>query len=549
MLSNEQIIAQSIAEFGAMRTGRSTFEMHWQEVSELVMPSFRNTFTWGSMNTPGEKKTERQVDSTAALALSRFGAILDSLLTPRNSFWHFLQADNEYVMKDRQVRLWFEIATRVLFKQRYKPTANFSGQNLNLYHLLGAFGNGFMWADHYQGIDGTVGLRYSSRPVGEIYLGENHQGMVDRAVRAFNLNAAQAKSQFGEENLPQVIKECRSQSATFDFIHRICPRLEYDTDRQDGKNKPYASYYISLSGEPKVMSEGGYRMFPGAACRYEQAPGEVYGRSPAMMVLPAIKTLNSEKRDFLVQGHRAGTPVLLTTDDGMVDVSMRPGALNKGGMSADGKPLIGVLPAGNIAVTKEMMDEERAVINDAFLVTLFQILTESPTMTATEVIERTNEKGILLAPTVGRQQSEYLGPLIDRELDILAELRLLPPMPPLLMEAKGEYQVVYTSPLSRAMRAQEASGFSRTVELALNIVNATGDPEPLDEFNFPHALREIADIQGTPESFMASPEQKAEKQQKRADLQKAQMETQAAPAAAALMKAQAAQKQAGMKPQ
>ena len=58
-----------------------------------------------------------------------------------------------------------------------------------------------------------------------------------------------------------------------------------------------------------------------------------------------------------------------------------------------------------------------------------QILQDNPRMTATEVIERTREKGILLAPTVGRQQSEYLGPLVDREIDVLVEQGLLPPMP------------------------------------------------------------------------------------------------------------------------
>src|ERR1700692_2198488 len=107
------------------------------------------------------------------------------------------------------------------------------------------------------------------------------------------------------------------------------------------------------------------------------------------------------------------------------------------------------------------MDMERALVNDAFLVTLFQILTESPQMTATEVIERTQEKGILLAPTVGRQQSERLGPQIHRELDVLASQGLLLPMPPALREAKGAYSIVYTSPLSRAMREQEAAGFWR----------------------------------------------------------------------------------------
>jgi hypothetical protein len=172
---------------------------------------------------------------------------------------------------------------------------------------------------------------------------------------------------------------------------------------------------------------------------------ETYGRSPAMQVLPALKTLNAEKTTFLKVGHRAADPTLLTYDDGLVDPTMKPGAINKGGMSAEGKPLIGILPTGQIQVTKEMMDEERSLINDAFLVTLFQILTETPTMTATEVIERTNEKGILIAPTVGRQQSEYLGPLIHRELDLLSRMKKLPPMPDVIRRTKGDYNVVYTS--------------------------------------------------------------------------------------------------------
>jgi hypothetical protein len=177
-----------------------------------------------------------------------------------------------------------------------------------------------------------------------------------------------------------------------------------------------------------------------------------------MMVLPALKTLNAQKKTLLKQGHRAADPVLLTADDGLVDVSLKPGALNKGGVSSDGKPLVQASCPPARSRSREMMQEERELINDAFLVTLFQILTESPQMTATEVIERTNEKGILLAPTVGRQQSEYLGPMIDRELSLLAEMRLLEPMPPAIREARGEYHVNYTSPLARAQRAQEVAG-------------------------------------------------------------------------------------------
>lgn len=546
MAYEEDIVAESLKEFASLQLNRSVFDSHWDEVAELVMPSFRNTFTPGAFNMQGEKKTARQVDSTAALALTRFSAILDSLLTPRNMMWHTLSADNEELSKIRDVRMWFEMATRALFKQRYKPSSNFSSQNLNTYTSLGAFGNGALWIDSLRSHDGSVGLRYKSIPLGEIYFRENFQGMVDGFCRFFRLNKKQAIQQFGEDKLPEGIKNATDENALFDFIHRVCPRMGYDPQRMDAKGKPWASYYIAIQGKA-LLSEGGYSSFPVSVSRYDQAPGETYGRGPAMTVLPTIKTLNAEKRDFLTQGHRAAVPVLLTTDDGVVDFSMRPGALNKGGFSSEGKPLVGTLPTGSIQVSKEMMDTEIAVINDAFLVNLFQVLQENPSMTATQVIEIVNQKGILLAPTVGRQQSEYLGPMIHRELDVLAFEGLLPPMPEILKEARGEYNVVYTSPMSRAMRAQEVAGFGRTMEILTAIVNTTQDPSPLDNFDFDIISKEIADIQAVPESWMASPEMVKAKKDQRQKAMDQQQEIQAAPAAAAMMKAKAVSEKAGAK--
>jgi hypothetical protein len=160
-------------------------------------------------------------------------------------------------------------------------------------------------------------------------------------------------------------------------------------------------------------------------------------------------------------------------------------------VNADGKPMVHVLPTGDIQISKEMMQEERGLINDAFLVTLFQILTETPQMTATEVIERTNEKGILLAPTVGRQQR------VSRPDDRPRARPAGRPGPAAADAAAaaggaGEYQVVYTSPLARAQRAQEAAGFVRTVETVRELVNVTQDPSLLDRFDFDTAIPEIA---------------------------------------------------------
>ena len=518
------------------------------------MPTSRNTFFYGNYNWPGQKKTDQQIDSTGALALNRFAAICDSLLTPRNMKWHSLVSTNDYVMKDRATRLWFEQVTDVLFKLRYAPHANFTSQNNQVFQSLGAFGNGTMYIDAFDGRNygGSRGLRYKAVPLGETFYGENHQGIVDRCIRWFRLTAYQAVQKWGIEALPSGLHAALQQQSQwgYNFLHCVRPREDYDPQRLDARGLPFASYYVSIEGTCLMQDEGGYRVFPYAISRYDQTPLEVYGRGPAQMVLPALKTLNAQKATFLKQGHRAADPILLTADDGVIDMNLRPGAINKGGVTAEGKLLVQPLPTGNIQINKEMMDEERAIIKDAFLVTLFQILTESPQMTATEVIERTNEKGILLAPTVGRQQSEYLGPAIDRELDVLGSLGALPPMPPRLQEAQGEYQVMYTSPLARAQRAQEAAGFMRTVESVKELVNITQDPSLLDPFDFDAAIPDIAEIQSVPFRWMSDPDAIQAKRQARAKAQQQQQAIQAMPAQAAMIKAQAtvAKNQPGIAP-
>jgi hypothetical protein len=431
--------------------------------------------------------------------------------------------------------------TKILFKQRYAPIANFASQNQQVYQSLGAFGTGAMFIDQAVNEWGVpvAQLRYKAIPLGELYIHENHQGLVDGFVRWFRLTPRQAAQKWGIDKIPATLKAAfdKQSQMTYNFLHYVGPRSDWEPGRIDRKGKPYCSYYISIEGRC-LLQEGGYRKLPVAVTRYDQAPGEVYGRGPAMLVLPAIKTLNAQKRTFLKVGHKAADPVLLTADDGIVDISQRPGAMNKGGWSMDGHPLVGVLPVGNVQITKEMMAEEKSLILDAFLIQLFQVLTESPQMTATEVIERTNEKGILLAPTVGRQQSEYLGPSAERELDLLMSWGILPPMPPALRAARGEYHINYTSPLARAQHAQEVSGFQRTLQGLLEIVKITGDPSPFDNFDFDVSTIDTAQIQAVPESWMASPEMVRQKRLRRAQAQQRQEQIQAMPAQAAMLKAQ-----------
>ncbi len=520
-----------------------TFSSHCEEIALRVMPVYAGTFSTLSNNRPaGEKKNQEMYDATGAIALGRFGSILDSLLTPRNAIWQRLINMDPKLSKNREAKIYFEEVTRLLFKYRYNPNANFTSQNQSVYRSLGGFGNGVMFIDEART---RPGLRYKSIPLGECFFRQNHQGIVDTLFRYYGQTAREAYSEWGNA-LPDGVlnKLATSPDSIVYFCHVVRPRKDYDPERLDAKGMAFESCYVSVEGK-KVLSEGGFTTFPYTVPRYEVDAGEVTGRSPAMFALPAIKTLNEQKKTLLKQGHRIVDPVLLTHDDGVVDTfSLRPGAVNAGGVSADGKPLVHALPTGNLAVGKEMMAEEKAIINDAFLVSLFQILTENPQMTATEVLERTREKGILMNPTLGRVESEHLGPLTERELDVLAKQGLLPPMPRILQEAQGEYQSQYESPLARAAKAEEASGLMRSVETALNIVNVTQNQEPLDHFNWDVIIPEISNIQGVPEKWMRSIEDVSAIREGRAEAAQAQQKIQAAPAAAAMMKAEALSRKA-----
>lgn len=543
---SEQKALDVIKDFAKREQERGLWESLWDEIADLVEPNMSRKFRTNDYVTPGERKTDRQMDSAPTVALTRFAAILDSLLTPRNQTWHRLVANDQDLMKDHSVQLYFEKLTRLLFQMRYAPTANFSTNNQLVYRSLGAFGSAAMFVDRLIG-PGGPGLRYRAVHVGEMFPRENHQGIIDDMIRRVKLSANQLNDRAEwRDQLPDAVTSTlgtpKADELMFTVLHRVRPRADHDPEALDARAMPYESLYV-LKEYPTVLEDGGYRSFPYAPTRYEQAPGETYGRSPAMQALPAIKSLMVQKRVLLTQGHRAMNPVILVPDDGTINAAqLRPGAIIPGAMNADGSRLMDILPTGSHEIGKDLMDDERAAISAAFLVELFQILQETPRMTATEVLERAREKGMLLAPTVGRQQSEYLGPMIQRELDLLAQLGLMPEIPPALQEADGEYDIAYDSPLSRVARADEAAGFNNVMAM-INPILAAGRLDLLDNFDFDMITRGLADNQAVPASWLMDPKMVAAIREQRAAAQQQAQEQENGPEA---LKAAAAAKKAGL---
>jgi hypothetical protein len=317
----------------------------------------------------------------------------------------------------------------------------------------------------------------------------------------------------------------------FEFLHCVKPNDERNPRRRDYRGMPYISYYVALD-ERTLLQEGGYSSFPYSISRYVTAPKEVYGRSPAMTVLPDIKMINEMSKTVIRAAHKIVDPPLLLQEDGVLQAfNTRPGALNYGGVDDQGRQVVQALQTNaRVDIGMDMMEQRRRVINDAFLITLFQILVETPNMTATEAMLRAQEKGALLAPTMGRQQSEMLGPLIERELDILGRSGILPPMPEALLERGGEVDIEYVSPLNRSQRAEEGVAILRTLESVIPLAQL--DPSVMMIFKADEIARQLADINGVPAKILRSPEEMQAMMEEQRQQAETQALLQAAPIAA-----------------
>lgn len=528
-------IGQSVCErLGRAKTSRMNWEAYWQETAQYCQPEMSNTFFEGGYAlTQGTKKDQKRYDGTAEIALDRFSAAMESMLTPRNSRYQAVTTNDRSLNKIPRVMNWFDEATDALFKYRYDSKANFASQCHEHYRSLGLLGTAAMFIDRLQ----PMGLRYAEIHIAQLYFYENHQGIIDECIRRFRLTAVNVVKKFGKDTPEDIVKQAAtSPQDVIEIIHCVMPNEEYDPARRDYRGMKFASYYVYEKTQTTIRKEG-YHTFPYAISRYTTAAGEIYGRGPAMKALTNIKLLNQQKKTIIKQGHRVVDPVLLAHDDGVIDsFSLKPGSINPGAMSADGKRLVDILPTGNLAIGEKMMEIERGEINAAFLVDLFQILVDGPQKTATEVIELAREKGVLLSPTMGRQESEFLGPLTEREMDLLGQQRLIPPMPPELIEAQGHYDIIYDSPLSRAQKAEQASGLMQTVQWAAEVAQLTQNPAPLDHFDFDVIIPELSRIRAVPGRWMMTPDKLAALRDQRSQQTATQQVIEAGPSVAAMLK-------------
>jgi hypothetical protein len=508
------------------RTKRANFDDLFQQIGERVMPQMAD-FT-SRMRSPGERRNELVFDSTPVIALYKYASVMESFNTPRNSQWHGLTVSDKSLAKVGRVKVWLEESSRLLFAARYSPRSNFAGQSSEVYLNLGGFGTGGLFIDDDQR---SRAIRYKSINLANTWVLENHHGSIDTAFMCMRRTLRQIEQKWPGRLPPKLAQKLTvTPDETVEVLHYIAPQTDYEPGRLDSVGKPWKSCYI-IPREKHELERGGYWSWPLPVARYMTGTDEIYGRSPAWMALASIKVLNEQKKTVLKAGHRATDPPLLVHEDGVL-ANMSPGAMNYGGLDAQGRPTIQPLMTGQrIDIGKDLMDDERKIIAEGFLIDLFRAFIENPTMTATQTMELVKERAHLLAPIGGRLQSEWFGPQIERELDILQRANQLPEMPPEMIEAQGEYEIEYTSPMAKAMRATEAVAIARSLEAILPLAQV--DPSVLDGIKLDEIPGELWDINGAPAKLLRTPEEIEAMREGRQQQAQTEQLVQAAPAVSA----------------
>jgi hypothetical protein len=489
-----------------LKSLRLNYDTTWQRVTELVWP-FAGDFV--VERSVGERRTDEIFESTAAIALERFAAFLESLLTPRNQIWHRLSASLPELNEIQRVKEWFDTANNRLFQVRNNPTAHYYSQMHEGYKSLGAFGNDTLMVEAIA----EGGIRYKHCHLGTTHIETDHNGVPSTVYYAYKLSAYQALTKWGD-NAPDIAKAGYKVDPLQmnQYLHTVRPRNDFDPQRRDALGMEFESTVISVD-DRYLVEEGGYDEQPYLHSRYTVNPSEMYGRGPAELILPDIETLQEQEKTFQRAGHKVADPPLLLQSDGPLGrgqtrVKLSAGGLTYGGLDMQGRPTVVPLQTGgNLPLTESMMEQKREMISTAFLNSLFLSLVDNHNMTATEVLERAKEKGQLLTPTTGRQESEKLGPQIQREIRILQRQGQLPPPPPELLEAAGEFDIIYDNEAARLQRTDDALSIQKTLDWIMLAVSQGADQSLMELPDWHEAAREIGEINGMPAKLWKDKEQ------------------------------------------
>lgn len=443
-----------------LKNNRHNWDSLWQDLSDYFCPG---RITAVRKEEPGARKTQKIYDNTGADAAQKLAAGLYSRTVNPSSKWFYLTLEeaNSDLEQNSKVCEWFDIA-----RDRTQSVINKRGTGAlyQTYCDLTTLCNAVLFTNE----DPITGISFRVFPIDTVDIAEDYRGVVDTVYRKFEMTLRQIEQEFPGK-LPYDKKQQMEDDpdAKAWVLHVVGPRKKYDPDKIDNLNMPIESVYILCDGEV-VLQEGGYPEMPYAVARLEVLAGELYGRGPATIALPEVKSLN-EMAKLQLDGSnmRLRPPLDVPVNAYLNPIELIPGYKNLN-QDEGGRRVTALNVSGDLQYTSKDIEAMQTKVKEIFYNDQLYLRTNAE-MTATEVQKRSEIQMQLMGPWQGRLELELFEPLINRILGILIRQGEVPPPPQELLEA-SEDQTLSGKPQEELSEKQAEKQRQKYTTKALKIV-------------------------------------------------------------------------------
>lgn len=375
--------------------------------------------------------------------------------------------------------------------------------------------------------DRAVPVRYEAWSIKGRYIDEGPDGNIDTIFSEISMSVRNAVKVYGYENLSARVRKDFDNGDIENkvkILHVIEPRLERDKSKKGVKDMPIASIHIEVDTR-KILKESGMEEMPVFIGRFSKVPGEIYGRSPAMVAMADILEINAVREAISIATEKQLDPPMAVYDDGALGagaIDTSAGAINvfsvTGRLNA-GKPIEPLYTVGELQSSYTHIDTLKETINNHFYLDRLLDFNNETRMTLGEAQLRNALRGQSLGAFYARQENEVITPMIERTFNILLKLgrlgviqgskeeveQLKRGMQPVyipeelvqrMMNGEDFYEITYLSPAKRTMQSEELRGIIETANFAVQVAPAS--PEIIDNIDFDKLIARVAKLSGAP---------------------------------------------------
>lgn len=519
MADNTATAQQLERRYQQLASLRLPHETVWHDVFDYMAPE--RALGWydtpiESAGTTAQNQRSRIYDSTAIDAISILKANIASWMTPDNSRWFSLDAGEE---ADEATAAWMDDASQFLWE--HIVAAGFGAVAGECYGDAVPAGWCVLYTDEAKDAKGRAagGFNFEQWPLHQCYVASTKPaGRVDVIYRVFQMTVEQAAIEYGLDKLSEKAQQLHANgklSDRLEMLWGIEPRGEGQYGAKLTKNMMFRSCHMERATK-HIVRESGYPEFPCAVPRWTMIPGTAYATGPGSVVLPDVKTLNDIKRMELMSLDVAVGGMWKAVDDGVLNpATVRIGPRKIVAM-ASLESMAPLETGANFNVSFSKCDQLQTGIRRALMADMLTPV-GGPVRSATEIAQNMSQIRQLMAPLIGRFQSEFLQVIVERCFNIALRAGAIQayvgPVPESLVQTGGQYQVRYISPLARSQKMEEVNAIDAYVAGQAQLMAATQDPTMMDGIKLDEASYEKGKALGVPVGLLRGPKELAAKRE------------------------------------